>query len=169
MSAAPLAPAGDLLVQASRREVAVGEEFSFTVTRTAHPAAPLVGVELVFPGFTAAAPLAPLPGGGWQVRGRLDRPGFHAFQVKALDGVLRLTGTDYFVGRDPTPVTAGHEAGYYVFLGCGDYALIFGRETHPLANWTLAQWKELVTWMGANGLNRLWTLVNGYTLAYPSH
>ena len=52
MSAAPLAPAGDLLVQASRREVAVGEEFSFTVTRTAHPAAPLVGVELVFPGFT---------------------------------------------------------------------------------------------------------------------
>ncbi len=165
---APLAPAGDLLVHTPRREVAPGTEFSFTVKLAANPAAVLTGLELLFPGFTASGPATPRPAGGWEIRGRLSRPGFHALQVTACDGARRLTGSDYFLGRDPVPVATEHEAGYYVFLGCGDYALIFGRETHALANWTLAQWKELVTWMGANGMNRLWTLVNGYTLAYPS-
>ncbi len=168
MTAAPLAPAGDLHVRTPRRVVSVGEEFSFDVISAADPSARLEHFELQFPGFAATAPAVAIPAGGVRLRGRLDRPGFHALAVSARRDGGRVTGRDYFVAREAPPVGTGPAAGYYVFLGCGDYALIFGRETHALAGWTLAQWKELVTWMGANGLNRLWTLLNGYTLAYPS-
>ncbi len=168
MSAAPLAPAEALRVQTARREVALGEDFSLEVTLTANPAAPLSHFALTFPGFTATAPAMPVLAGGMRLRGHLSRPGFHAFAVSALAGTGHVTGRDYFIGHDKTPTQTEHEAGYYIFLGCGDYPIITGRETHPLAGWTLAQWKDLVTWMGTNGMNRLWTLVNGYTLAYPS-
>ncbi len=168
MSAAPLAPAEALQVRTARREVAPGEDFSFEVALTANPAAPLSSLELTFPGFTTTAPATPLSAGGMSIGGHLSQPGFHAFAVSALHNGHRVAGRDYFIVRDTPSVKAEHEAGYYVFLGCGDYPIITGRETHPLAGWTLAQWKELVTWMGANGMNRLWTLVNGYTLAYPS-
>lgn len=80
----------------------------------------------------------------------------------------KISGRDYFVVPEPPPVHAEHEAGYYVFLGCGDYPIITGRETHRLAAWALSDWKELIAWMGAHGMNRLWVLLNGYTLAYPS-
>ena len=56
MSAVPLAPAEALQVRTARREVAVGEDFSFEVVLTANPAAPLASLELTFPGFTATAP-----------------------------------------------------------------------------------------------------------------
>jgi len=169
MSAAvPLAPAEDLRVQSTSRIVAAGEEFSFDVTLGANPSAQLEHLELVFPGFVAAVPPAVRPGGSVRLSGRLKQPGFHALAVSAVSDGRRVAGRDYFVVRESPPVAASHEAGYYIFLGCGDYPIITGQETHPLADWTLAQWKELVTWMGANGMNRLWTLVNGYTLAYPS-
>ncbi len=167
-AAAPLAPARDLLVQTASHVVATGEEFSFDVTLAAAPATPLPDIALVFPGFAASAPALLLPGGGVRLRGRLSHSGFHALFVSATAAGRQVSGRDYFVVREPVPVTATHEAGYYVFLGCGDYPIITGKETHPLADWTITQWKELVTWMGANGMNRLWTLVNGYTLAYPS-
>ena len=167
-AAAPLSPAGDLGIQTDRREVTLGEEFTFTVTFAARPAAPLEQFELTFPGFTTSTPPAARPEGGLMVRGRLARPGFHAFAATALVGASRVTGRDYFVVREPPPVTATHEAGYYVFLGCGDCPIVIEKETHALADWTLQQWKDLVSWMGANGMNRLWTLVNGYTLVYPT-
>ena len=167
-AAAPLAPAGDLLVQTASRVVAAGAEFSFDVTLTASPATQLTDFTLGFPGFAASAPAVLLSGGGVRLRGRLNHPGFHALSVSAIAGGGQVSGYDYFVVREAAPISATREAGYYVFLGCGDYPIITGKETHPLADWTLAQWKELVTWMGANGMNRLWTLVNGYTLAYPS-
>ncbi len=88
-----------------------------------------------------------------------SRPGFH---------LSATSPSGYVLVPEPLPVTADREAGYYVFLGCGDYPIITGRETHPLADWTLDQWRDLVTWMGRHGLNRLWVLLNGYTLAYPS-
>ncbi|MBX3751500.1 MAG: hypothetical protein KF897_15585 [Opitutaceae bacterium] len=88
-----------------------------------------------------------------------SRPGFH----------LSATAPAGFeLVPEPLPVTADHEAGYYVFLGCGDYPIITGKETHALAAWTLDQWRDLVSWMGRHGMNRLWVLLNGYTLAYPS-
>ena len=169
MSAAvPLAPAEDLRVQTARRVVSAGEVFSFDVTLAADPSARLANFELIFPSFTATAAAVVRPEGGVWLRGRLSRPGFHALLASATSGDKQLTGRDYFVVRESPPGAASHEAGYYIFLGCGDYPIITGKETNPLADWTLAQWKELVTWMGANGMNRLWTLVNGYTLAYPS-
>jgi hypothetical protein len=167
-AAAPLAPAGALRVQTASRVIHAAEEFAFDVTLAADPTARLAECSLVFPGFEASAPAAILPTGGVRFRGRLHQPGFHAPGVSARVGTQRVTGREYFVVREAGPVAAAAEAGYYVFLGCGDYPIITGQETHPLADWTLAQWKELVTWMGANGMNRLWTLVNGYTLAYPS-
>ena len=167
-AAAPLSPTGDLVIQTARREVAPGEECTLIVTLSAQPAAPLEQFELTFPGFTALTPPAVRPEGGVTVRGRLDRPGFHAFAAAALIDGRHVTGRDYFVVRDPPPFTATHEAGYYVFLGCGDCPIVIEKETHALADWTLQQWKDLVSWMGANGMNRLWTLVNGYTLVYPS-
>ena len=168
MADAPLAPAEDLQMRTPSRVVRPGEQFCFDVTLAADPGARLGHLALTFPGFTASAPPEPLLGGGVRLQGRLHRPGFHALSVSALVGKRTITGRDYFTVAEPGPITPDHEAGYYVFLGCGDYPIITGRETHALAAWTLAQWKELVTWMGANGLNRLWALVNGYTLAYPS-
>jgi len=135
-AAAPLAPAGDLLVQAGQRVVSTGEEFTFDVTLATKPSARLGQFELVFPGFAVTAPVAVRPEGGVRLRGQLRQPGLHALKVSAVVGGRRLTGRDYFAGRETPPVAAAHEAGYYVFLGCGDYALIFGRETHPLAGWT---------------------------------
>ena len=168
-AAAPLSPTGDLLVRCDRRVLAAGGgEFSFDVVARGNPAARLESLELVFPGFKGTAPAAGLPDGGVRLRGRLRNPGFYPLVVSAGAHGRRLTGRDYFVVPEAAPVPATHEAGYYVFLGCGDYALINGQETHALAGWSLGQWKELITWMGANGMNRLWTLVNGYTLAYPS-
>ena len=167
-AAAPLAPAGELLVQAAQRVVAAGDEITFDVTLAENPSARLEQFELVFPGFAATAPAAVRPDGGVRLRGRLSQPGFHALAVSALAGDRRVTGRDYFVVRETPPVAATHEAGYYVFLGCGDYAMIAGEETHALAGWTLEQWKGLVGWMGVNGINRLWMIPNGYTLAYPS-
>jgi len=87
------------------------------------------------------------------------RPGFH-LSASAPAG--------FELVPEPAPVAADREAGYYVFLGCGDYPIITGQETHALAAWTLGQWCDLVTWMGRHGMNRLWVLLNGYTLAYPS-
>lgn len=87
------------------------------------------------------------------------RPGFH-LDPGAPGGFTLVP--------EPLPVTADREAGYYVFLGCGDYPIITGRETHALAAWTLDQWRDLATSMGRHGMNRLWVLLNGYTLAYPS-
>jgi hypothetical protein len=155
-------------VQSTRREVAVGEEFSLAITLAAQPSARLGRFQLDFPGFTSSGPLAARAAGGVELRGRLLQPGFHALSASARCGGRRVTGRDYFVAVPSRVRPVQAAAGYYVFLGCGDYPLITGRETHALAGWTLAQWKELVAWMGANGMNRLWTLVNGYTLAYPS-
>lgn len=168
IAAAPLAPAEDLRVQTARRVVAAGEEFSFDVTLGANSSTRLDHLGLVFPGFAATAPSAVRPEGGVRMRGRLSQPGFHSLAVSAVSNGRPVAGRDYFVVREAQPIAASHETGYYVFLGCGDYPIITGQETHPLADWTLGQWKELVTWMAANGMNRLWTLVNGYTLAYPS-
>ncbi len=162
----PLAPAEELLVRAASRTV--NGEFSFDVVLQTDPAAPLSNLSLTFPGFTTAVAPVALPDGGFRLRGRLTHAGFHALAVSAEHAGRRITGRDYFLAAESAPVRAEHEAGYYVFLGCGDYPIITGRETHPLAAWTLAQWKALVEWMGAHGMNRLWTLVNGYTLAYPS-
>ncbi|MBS0632728.1 MAG: hypothetical protein JSS11_12510 [Verrucomicrobia bacterium] len=162
----PLAPAEDLLVRSARRTAA--RDFTFDVIAAADPAAPLAHAHLTFPGFASTALAEVLPGGGLRFRGGLPGPGFYPLSVSADGNGRRLTGRDYFVVPDDSPAPAGHEAGYYVFLGCGDYPIITGRETHPLAAWTLAQWKDLVAWMGAHGMNRLWVLVNGYTLAYPS-
>jgi len=168
MSSDPLAPAGDLLVRATTRTVGVGEPFSFDVVRAADPRDPLADFSLTFPGFRATAPVAPSPAGGLRLAGSLPRPGFHAMAVSArVDGRV-VTGRDFVTVTEPAPLAAGPAAGYYVFLGCGDYPLITGRETHTLAAWSLAEWRDLVTWMGAHGLNRLWVLLNGYTLAYPS-
>jgi len=166
--AVPLPPAEDLRFSTADRIVSLGQEFSFDATLDADHAAPLAGFELILPGFVAAAPPTPLRGGGVRVTGRLAHPGFHAFAASARVNGRVVTGRDYFVVRDPPPVTATHEAGYYVFLGCGDCPIVIEKETHALADWTLQQWKDLVSWMGANGMNRLWTLVNGYTLVYPS-
>ena len=155
-------------MQSAGREVTVGAEFSLRISLAAEPSARLERWRLEFPGFTATATAAARATGGIDFRGQLDRPGFHALAASARWRGRRVTGRDYFIAVPPKVRPAQTEAGYYVFLGCGDYPLITGRETHPLAAWTLAQWQELVTWMGANGMNRLWTLVNGYTLAYPS-
>ncbi len=162
----PLPPAEELLVRTAARTVR--GDFPFDVVLAANPAAPLANLTLSFPGFTPSSAPATLPGGGVRFHGRLARPGFHALSVCADHGGRRVTGRDYFLQPEPAPVRAGPEAGYYVFLGCGDYPIITGRETHSLAGWDLAQWRELVAWMGAHGMNRLWVLVNGYTLAYPS-
>jgi hypothetical protein len=161
-----LAPAEELLVRSAGRTV--NGEFSFDITLQAEPDAPLADVRLSFPGFSPSVDPVALPGGGWRLRGHLTQPGFHALAVSARHTGRPVAGRDYFLAPESAPVRPEHEAGYYVFLGCGDYALIAGEETHPLAAWSLAQWKELVEWMGANGMNRLWALVNGYTLGYPS-
>ena len=168
-SATPLPPADDLEFSSASRIVAAGEELSFDVTFGENPSAPLADFALAFPDFVLAAPPAPLTGGGVRVRGRLTQPGFHAVSASARVAGRTATGRDYFVVGEPAPVTATHEAGYYVFLGCGDCPIVIEKETHALADWTLQQWKDLVSWMGAHGMNRLWTLVNGYTLVYPSN
>jgi len=54
-------------------------------------------------------------------------------------------------------------SGYYVFLGKGDYA-----EGHPVSLWTFAQWEGWMDRLKRNGHDRLWFLMNGHTLAYPS-
>ena len=53
--------------------------------------------------------------------------------------------------------------GYYHFLGKGDM--------HPgqvLGTWPLARWDEWFAELKEAGRDRLWFLVNGHTLAYPS-
>jgi hypothetical protein len=167
-SPAPLAPAGELRIHAANRVVPAGAEFSFEIRSAARPDQRLENVRLFFPGFRPAGPPEEGAGGGVRVRGSLPGPGFHPFTAAADDRGRTVSGADYFMVRERVPVEPGPEAGYYVFLGCGDYPIITGRETHVLASWTESQWKDLVAWMGANGMNRLWVLMNGYTLAYPS-
>lgn len=166
MAFEPPAPAGDLILRTASRTVAPGAGFEFEIVSAS--GAPFSGCTLDFPGFVpashVAAGAAPLP--RWS--GHLPRPGFHPLRFTAEVAGQWVSGSDYFVVPDAPPVTPDHEAGYYVFLGCGDYPIITGQETHPLAGWTLTQWQELVAWMGAHGMNRLWVLLNGYTLAYPS-
>lgn len=165
-SPAALFPAEPLRIRAA--SLIVQGEFSFDVVAADDPAAPLADLTLRFPGFTStAAPFVP-PGGGCRVQGRLPAPGWFPLEVRATVGGRTLTGRDFFLVREPSPAPAVHEAGYYVFLGCGDYPIITGLETHRLAAWSLADWRDLVSWMAGHGMNRLWALVNGYTLAYPS-
>jgi len=166
--AAPLAPAEDLLIRTPGRVVPAGREFAFDVVAADTPIAQLADARLDFPGFVPAADPIPLPAGGLRWQGRLTRPGFHALTARATVAGRALCGRDYFTVAESPPGPALHEAGYYVFLGCGDYPIITGQETHPLASWSREQWLDLVTWMGGHGLNRLWVLLNGYTLAYPS-
>ncbi|HND61049.1 MAG TPA: hypothetical protein PLB90_06180 [Opitutaceae bacterium] len=165
--AAPLAPAEDLVVRAATRTVRPGEPFHFEVA-PADPTAVLTACTLDFPGFTPRQPAQVLASGAARYDGMLARPGFHALRVSGQVNGEARAGRDYFVAVEPAPVPAHSEAGYYVFLGCGDYPIITGRESHPLAGWTKHQWLGLVDWMADHGFNRLWTLVNGYTLAYPS-
>ena len=170
----PLRPDGGLRIKSAGRVVAAGARFTFDVEAAAGPAAGAGPLRLSFPGFRPAGFPEALPSGGWRLAGCLPEPGFHALAAEAGGGGRVLAGRDYFVARGGGPARPGPgagdcaEAGYYVFLGCGDYPIITGRETHPLAGWTADRWGELVAWMGANGMNRLWVLLNGYTLAYPS-
>jgi len=53
--------------------------------------------------------------------------------------------------------------GYYHFLGRGDTT-----PGQPLSRWKLPQWEKWFDAMAAAGHNRVWLLVNGYTLAWPS-
>ncbi|MCC6415732.1 MAG: hypothetical protein IT582_07480 [Opitutaceae bacterium] len=161
-----LAPSEDLLVRAASRTVR--GEFQFDVVCRDEPAALLTDARLEFPGFTTLARRVGLPEGGARFVGRLTRPGFNALRVTATHRGQTLSGRDFFLQPEPTPLRTGGEVGYYVFLGCGDYPKITGREAHPLGSWTLAQWHQLLEWMGCHGMNRLWVLLNGYTLAYPS-
>ncbi|MBS0664566.1 MAG: hypothetical protein JSR48_14965 [Verrucomicrobia bacterium] len=165
--AAPLAPAEDLVVHAATRTILPGAPFTFEVAPAA-PGLALADCTLSFPGFTADRPAERLPTGAWRFAGRLARPGFYALRATGRSDHATLSGRDYFVAAEPVPVPARQEAGYYVFLGCGDYPIITGQESHPLAAWSQDQWLGLVDWMADHGFNRLWTLVNGYTLAYPS-
>lgn len=160
----PAIPFGDLRVQAASRIVGCGRDFNFAVCECNEPL-PRADVRLVFPGFTGhpATPEAPA-----LFRGHLTHPGFHPLVCTAGDAGDNRQGRGYFLVPENAPARPEVEAGYYVFLGCGDYPLITGAETHPLANWTLPQWLELIGWMGTHGMNRLWVLLNGFTLAYPS-
>lgn len=156
------APAGPLRLHTATRTIGAGRDFEFEIL--ASNGAPLsAGCTLDFPGFTPTGRSGP---GRWC--GRLPRPGFYPLQFSADPAGPSARGSDYFIVPEPRPAAASPETGYYVFLGCGDYPIITGRETHDLAGWTLAQWQDLVAWMGAQGMNRLWVLLNGYTLAYPS-
>lgn len=158
------APTGSLILQATQRVWRVGEEFSFAIVRPDH--GPVGSCRVDFPGGDITALTGKPAESRW--RCRLSRPGFFPLQFSAGDNGEQRSGRDCFVATAPLPSPAETEAGYYVFLGCGDYPIITGRETHELAAWTPARWQDLVAWMGANGMNRLWVLVNGYTLAYPS-
>ncbi len=53
--------------------------------------------------------------------------------------------------------------GYYHFLGRGDF-----EAGQPLSRLTLAEWSARFRRMASRGHSRVWLLVNGYTLAYPS-
>lgn len=154
-------PAGALRLQTATRVVTAGVDFEFEIAPAGSSL--ISNCVLDFPGFVSSGNPGPRR---W--RGRLPHPGFHPLQFSAETAGKRVTGSDYFVVPESPPVNAGPSAGYYVFLGCGDYPIITGRETHDLAGWTLEQWQELVAWMGAHGMDRLWVLLNGYTLAYPS-
>ncbi len=165
--AAPLAPAEDLVVRTASHTVQPNESFAFEIA-PASPGAVLTDCTLTFPGFAPDQPPERLPSGAWRFVGQLSRPGFHALLARGqVDGELR-SGRSYFVATAPKPVATRPEAGYYVFLGCGDYPIITGQESHPLAGWSKDQWIGLVEWMADHGFNRLWVLLNGYTLAYPS-
>lgn len=163
MRAAP-APTGSLVLHAAQRAWRVGEEIPLAVARP--DGGPVGSCHVDCPGAEISAAAGSPAESRWRLR--LTRPGFFPLQFAAAHDGVRRDGRDYLVATDPAMPPPETEAGYYVFLGCGDYPIITGRETHELAAWTLAQWQELVAWMGAHGMNRLWVLVNGYTLAYPS-
>lgn len=163
------APQGELVLQTASRTVAAGAEFEFEITLPGTDAtASLSACAWEFPGFIPSDHPDARETHRSRSRGRLPQPGFFPLQFSAEVNGQRLSGSDYFVVPGTSPAATAAEAGYYVFLGCGDYPIITGQETHDLASWTLAQWQELVAWMGAHGMNRLWVLLNGYTLAYPS-
>jgi hypothetical protein len=121
-------------------------------------------LKLDMPGFSNVQISGPDSQARMEVKAKTWRPGFYPFQAKVKVKDREYSARDYCVVEANGTRGAFDHAGYYVFLGRGD----FWDPTHQLALWTLQNWKKFADWMSANKADTLFVLLNGYTLAYPS-